>query len=76
MTRPLVNVSPDLLNSVYVCHFHSLFSFVITAIHTILAGGTTHIAVFFSIAIAWIDLTKTFRSQKLIGIVPPDKLFE
>ena len=41
-------------------HFHGLFPFIKAIIHTILAGGTTHAAIFFAVAIAWIDLTVIF----------------
>ena len=73
---PVENGFRDFLNHVHVCHFHGMFPFIKAIMHTILAGGTTHVAIFFAIAIAWIDLTETLQSQKRFVIVPADKLFE
>ena len=76
LTRPLVKGSPDFLNPVYARDFHGLFPFIIAIVHKIFVRRATHIAIFFAVAMAWIDLSEILRSQKRFGIVSPDKIFE
>ena len=65
-----------LLYAESICHFHSLRGSIETIVSTILSGRTTHIQIFFIIALVWIHLTNAFRFQKWLRIVPSNFFLE
>ena len=67
----LIHGGPHLLNSEYICHLHCLFASIVAVVDTIHIRGTTHVALFLTVAVAWIDLAQTIPFQK--GFKPPTK---
>ena len=67
----LIDDGPNLLNSEYICHLHGLFAPIVAVVDTIRIRWTTHVALFLTVAVAWIDLAQTIRFQK--GFKPPTK---
>ena len=55
----LINGSPHLLNSECICHLHCLFASIVAVVDTIHTQGTTHVALFLTVAVARLDLAQT-----------------
>ena len=70
LSAPFIDVSPYLFYSKNICHLYSLLAPIKTIVNSILSGWTTHVPIFFAIAVAGIHLTNGLSSQKWLYILP------
>ena len=71
----LINGGPHLLNSEYIYHLHCLFALIVAIVDTIHTRGTTHVALFLTVAESRIHPSQTIRFEKGSDIFPSYKLF-
>ena len=72
----LVNGRPNLLNAPNVCCLHTLLLAIVSIMHVLHPRRSVHQALQLRVGIARINLAKTFHTQELLRILPPDFLFE
>ena len=64
LSAPLIDGSPYLFYVKNICHLYSLLAPIKTIVNSILSGWTTHVPIFFAIAVVGIHLTNALSSQK------------
>ena len=71
LSVPIIDGSPYLFYVKNICHLYSLLASIKTIVNSILSGWTTHVPIFFAIAVAaGIHLTNALSSEKWLYILP------
>ena len=70
LSASFIDGSPYLFYAKHICHLYSLFAPIKAIVNSILPGWTTHIPIFFAVAVAGIHLTNALSSQKWLYILP------
>ena len=74
LLTPSIDGSLYLFYARNICHLDSLLGPIQNIVNFILSGWTTHITIFFTIAVAAINLTNALSSQNWLDI-PPSNFF-